>query len=102
MRIFENRGTQDRRSLAVSLNDGKGNRSGIGAKVFIRMAGGTGQQMREIKASGGYMSFDAPVAHFGLGQTDHVEEIRVRWRDGTETVLPGPFAAGYHYRVERD
>ena len=102
VRIFENRGTQERRSLAVSLNDAKGNRAGIGAKVFIRLAGGAGQQMREIKASGGYMSFDAPVAHFGLGQTDHVEEIRVRWRDGTETVLPGPFAAGYHYRVERD
>ncbi len=102
VRIFENRGTQGRHSLAVSVNDVRGNRLGIGAKVFIRYAGGSGQQVREIKASGGYLSFDAPVAFFGLGEVDRVEQIRVRWRDGTETSVPGPFAAGYHYRVERD
>lgn len=102
VRIFENRSTQSQRSLAVSLNDARGNRFGIGAKVFIRYAGGSGQQMREVKAGGGYLSFDAPVAFFGLGEVDRVEQIRVRWRDGTETSLQGPFAAGHHYRVERD
>jgi uncharacterized membrane protein YraQ (UPF0718 family) len=102
VRIFENRSTQDRRSLAVSVSDARGNRFGIGAKVFIRYTGGSGQQMREIKAGGGYLSFDAPLAFFGLGDVDRVEQIRVRWRDGTETSLPGPFATGYHYRVERD
>ena len=102
VRVFENRSTRDHRSLAVSVTDGKGNRFGIGAQVFIRYVGGSGQQVREIKASGGYMSFDAPVAYFGLGSADHVEQIRVRWRDGTETSVPGPLAAGYHYRVQRE
>ncbi|MFZ2649754.1 MAG: CRTAC1 family protein, partial [Burkholderiaceae bacterium] len=101
VRVFENRATQQHHSLAVSLNDGRGNRSGIGAKVFIRYAGSRGQQVREIKAGGGYMSFDAPVAFFGLGKEDHIDQIRVRWPDGTETSVQGPFAAGYHYRVER-
>ena len=102
VRVFENRSTRDHRSLAVSVNDGRGNRFGIGAKVFIRYAGGSGQQVREIKGSGGYMSFDAPVAFFGLGKVDQVDQIRVRWRDGTETSVQGPFAAGHHYRVERE
>lgn len=101
-RVFENRAAQNNHSLAVSVNDQRGNRDGIGAKVFIRYAGGSGQQVREIKASGGYQSFDAPVAHFGLGAATRIEQIRVRWRDGSETLAAGPFAAGYHYRVERD
>ncbi len=100
-RVFENHAGQNNRSIAVSLTDHRGNRAGIGAKVFIRYATGAAQQVREIKASGGYMSFDAPVAHFGLGNKDHIEQIRVVWRDGTETLTEGPFAAGYHYRIER-
>lgn len=101
VRVFENRAGQGNHSVAVSVMDGRGNRHGVGARVFIRHAGGTGQQTREIKAGGGYMSFDAPVAHFGLGTAERVDQIRVRWRDGTETLAEGPFAAGYHYRIER-
>jgi uncharacterized membrane protein YraQ (UPF0718 family) len=106
VRVFENRSTDGHRSVAVSVIDGKGNRFGIGAKVFIRYAGvsgqQSGQQVREIKASGGYMSFDASVAFFGLGKVEHIDQIRVRWRDGTDSVVQGPFAAGHHYRVERE
>jgi uncharacterized membrane protein YraQ (UPF0718 family) len=101
VRVFENRSAEGRRSVAVALQDRRGNRFGIGAKVYVRDGEGK-QQVREIKASGGYLSFDAPIAHFGLGGADRVEQIRVRWRDGAETVLQGPFTAGHLYRVERD
>lgn len=101
VRVFENRATADRRSIAVSLNDARGNRSGIGARIYVSYRGGGAQQVREIKASGGYMSFDAPVAHFGLGEATRVDAIRVRWADGAETSIPGPFDAGHHYRIER-
>ncbi len=101
VRVFENRATQNNRSIAVSLQDAHGNRFGIGAKVTVSFDNNAKHLLREIKASGGYMSFDEPVASFGLGQAATVDEIRVRWRDGSESVIPGPVDAGYHYRIER-
>lgn len=47
------------------------------------------------------MSFDAPVAHFGLGGAGAAAEARIRWPDGSETVIAGPLEAGALYRVRR-
>jgi hypothetical protein len=101
VRIFENRATRGHHGIAVSLRDARGNRNGIGARIYISYRDNAARQVREIKASGGYMSFDAPVAHFGLGETTRVDRIRVRWPDGAETEASGPFDAGYHSRIER-
>lgn len=101
VRVFENKATGSNQSIAVSLIDHHGNRFGVGAKIYISYSDGTQQQMREIKAGGGYLSFDAPVAYFGLGEAQAVTQIRVRWCDGSETVHEGPFAAGYQYRITR-
>jgi hypothetical protein len=30
-----------------------------------------------------------PVAHFGLGQTDTVDAVRIRWPDGRTRTLEG-------------
>jgi len=57
--------------------------------------------MREIQAGGGFLSFDEPVAHFGLGQYDEVREIEVQWSTGTSTVAKGPFPANGRYIIER-
>ncbi len=35
------------------------------------------------------MSFDAPVAQFGLGESRFTEEGRIRWVNGGETVSAG-------------
>ena len=85
--------------FCVSLRDMKGNRFGIGARVTIAYSGG--HQMREIKASGGYMSFDPLVAHFGLGETATVDSITVRWPDGVESAVAGPFKVETEIRVTR-
>jgi hypothetical protein len=47
--------------------------------------------VREIKASGRYLSFDAPRAHFGLGAYDALQKMEVRWSDGTTTVIAHSF-----------
>ena len=38
--------------------------------------------MREIQASGGFISFDAPIAYFGLGEFQKIERVDVRWSTG--------------------
>jgi ASPIC and UnbV len=59
------------------------------------------QQMRELQASGGYLSFDSPVAHFGLGMENTVHRVEVRWSTGDTTELNRDFKAGARYVISR-
>jgi uncharacterized membrane protein YraQ (UPF0718 family) len=86
-------------SLSVRLVDHIGSRHGIGARVVIHTA--EGKQLREIRASGGFLSHQAPLAHFGLGEGTVVDRIEVRWSTGEREVFAGPFAAGHTWVLER-
>ena len=58
----------------------------IGAEVRLTME--TGNQLRVIQPSESYLSSSQPDAFFGLGRVDDFRELRVRWPDGTSTILP--------------
>jgi hypothetical protein len=89
-------------AIAIELQDFAGNRSGVGSIITIHYGpSGERHQMREIQASGGFVSFDAPVAHFGLGDFEAVDRVEVRWSTGEISVLNGPFKAGARYTVTR-
>jgi uncharacterized membrane protein YraQ (UPF0718 family) len=99
--VYENRLSRGK-SVSVELRDELGNRFGVGSKIRIELAdAGRTRMMREIRASGGYLSFDAPVAHFGLGDAETVKAIEVEWSTGQAGRYEGPFPAGYTYRIER-
>src|SRR5690606_12239830 len=72
-------------SLSVKLLGRGGNREAIGARV--RATTGAVTQMRELRAGSNFESQDPAEAHFGLGDADAVDELRVTWPDGTETTL---------------
>lgn len=94
--------SQSGHSIAFQLRDEVGNRDGIGTKFTIHYGPDAERhQMRELKASGGYLSFDEPVAHFGLGEYENVDRLEVSWSTGGNTVIPGPFEAGHIYSLER-
>jgi uncharacterized membrane protein YraQ (UPF0718 family) len=98
--VYVNNSTQTR--IAFELRDEVGNRFGIGSKVIIHYgAGGARHQLREIQASGGFISFDAPVAYFGLGGFQRVERVEVRWSTGERSEITGDFQAGARYIVHR-
>lgn len=87
-------------SVAIILEDEVGNSNGIGAHITI--TDNTGHtQNREIQLGGGFMSFDAPIAHFGLGAADHISELSIRWPDGQHTLIKGKIAPFAEYRVHR-
>jgi hypothetical protein len=93
---------QTGKSIAFQLRDEVGNRDAIGTKFTIHYGpDGERHQVRELKASGGYLSFDEPVAHFGLDDFDSVERLEVSWSTGGNTVIPGPFKAGHLYSLRR-
>ncbi|MBQ0721686.1 MAG: CRTAC1 family protein, partial [Gammaproteobacteria bacterium] len=94
--------TQSTRGIIFELDDKKGNRSGIGSRLIIHYGkGGDKHQIREIKASGGFLSFDAARAHFGLGRHKSVSRVEVIWSTGEKTMLSGEFKAGNKYKIER-
>ncbi len=68
--------------VGVKIKGPAGNPHMAGARVYVTTGGKT--QMREIKIGSNYLSQNAAEAHFGLGDVDVVDELKV--------VLPKPFA----------
>jgi uncharacterized membrane protein YraQ (UPF0718 family) len=94
--------SQSGNAIAFELRDHAGNRFGIGSKVEIRYGeNGALRQMREIQLGGGFMSFDAPVAHFGIGAHEKIESVTISWANGGHTVIQGGLTTGARYRIER-
>jgi hypothetical protein len=85
VRLYENQTPGQGHWLDVAVEQTRGNRGGIGVTVFATIGGVT--KRREILAGESYLAGTPAEAHFGLGAATTVDELRVRWTDGTETVL---------------
>lgn len=92
---------RDNSAIAFELIDAQGNAQGIGARLVITYAGGK-TQSRELQLGGGFMSFDAPRAHFGLGDAAGIEGLEIHWRTGAPTRIQGNIPAGALYRIHRN
>jgi hypothetical protein len=88
--------------ITFSLNDERGNRFGIGTKLYIYYGKNQERhQVREIKAGSGYLSFDAPYAHFGLGSHTGINKLAIHWSTGEKTVIEKTFPANTKYILTR-
>ena len=100
--VYRNHQSQANRAIAFELRDAVGNRYGVGSRVVIHYGpGAERRQMRELKGSGGFLSFDPPSLHFGLSEFDDVARIEIYWSTGERSALRGPFKAGRRYRITR-
>lgn len=97
---FENN-TRQNQSLSFELVDMMGNSAGLGSKLVIHYSNGEKSQLREIKSSGGYQSFNPPIAFFGLGKHSFIDSLEVVWSTGETTMINGPIEAGSKYRIYR-
>lgn len=84
--ILENKASEleESRYLKVRLQGSEANTHGIGAKLTLFSEGD--RQFLEQVPMRGYLSSVSPILHFGLGQRDTVDSLRVQWPDGTEEV----------------
>lgn len=71
--------------LILKLVGTQSTRDALGARVRIRIR--SQWQVREVRAGGSYLGNHDPRLHFGLGSTERVEEIQVRWPNGFTSVL---------------
>ncbi|MBI4659182.1 MAG: CRTAC1 family protein [Verrucomicrobia bacterium] len=71
-----------------------GGRSPVGAQVTLR---GNGRSVvRQIVTGDSLRSQHANTLHFGLGETDRVETVEVRWSNGRVRTLRKPALNRYH------
>ncbi|MCB0613984.1 MAG: VCBS repeat-containing protein [Phaeodactylibacter sp.] len=77
------------RWLKVKLAGARSNRSAIGAKIWVTatIGGQEVTQLREISAQSGYCGQNSLTAHFGLGDAEVADEVRVEFLGGADTTL---------------
>ena len=84
-RLFHNRCDWGNNWLIVKTVGTASNRDGIGARVTLTASGRT--QIREIAAGSSNSSQNMLPVHFGLGQAEVVDELRIQWPSGTLQTL---------------
>ena len=84
--VFTNATDRTVRVLSVQLKGKPGNATGIGARVSVTLSDGS-RQTAEMQAGGGYLSQSNPCLYFGLGVSNQVARLSVRWPNGARTVL---------------
>jgi enediyne biosynthesis protein E4 len=72
----------------------KSNRDGIGARVTLS-AGGRAR-VDEVRSGSSYSSSSDMRVHFGLGQTDKIDFVEVRWPSGLQERFTGPAVDSIH------
>jgi hypothetical protein len=82
--LLRNEGGNRNHWLTLKLVGRGRNRDAVGAGVRLRA--GQSVQVREVRSGYSYASASDLRLHFGLGARTVVEEIVVRWPDGTRTV----------------
>jgi uncharacterized membrane protein YraQ (UPF0718 family) len=100
-KVYTNNNTEGN-SITFKIVDEKGNRFCLGCTIIIRYGpDGKRHQMREIKTGGGFHSYDAPMAHFGLGQYKTIQQIEITWSTGEVSTIQQDFLANYEYTLDR-
>ncbi|AFV00467.1 CRTAC1 family protein [Simiduia agarivorans] len=86
LQLFRNDGhEQSTHYLRIRLKGAGANTEAAGARVYVSTDSQT--QMREVMIGSNFVSQNPAELHFGLADASEVDEVRVRWLDGTETVL---------------
>jgi hypothetical protein len=73
--------------IAFRLIGTKSNRDSIGAKVTVSFGGHT--RVDEVRSGSSYSSNSDMRVHFGLGQTNNVDFVEVRWPSGLREKFTG-------------
>ncbi len=82
--------------VSLKLTGTKCNRDAIGARVEVRVGGR--RIVKTVTAGSGYLAQSSKRLHFGLGRSEAIESVVVRWPDGsTENLAPLELDRNYDY-----
>jgi hypothetical protein len=84
-RLLRNDGGNQKHWLMIDARLPDGRSPAIGARVSIEVDGQ--QQLRQVMPVTGYLSQADARVHFGLGDSDRVDQLTIRWPDGGTTKM---------------
>ncbi|MCP4849148.1 MAG: CRTAC1 family protein [Verrucomicrobiaceae bacterium] len=94
LHVYRNETKMNNNWIGVRLAEQGRQGHAVGARITLHSDRGT--QIKQIVTGDSFFSQHAPVAHFGLGKTDSVDRIDVRWPSGRLTSLKEPAIRKYH------
>ena len=83
--IFENSSSLQNNYITLKFNGPEKNPSGVGVKVYLKS--NNGAQFQEMTLTRGFQSSVAPQLHFGLGKTQKIDSLEIKWPDGKVELL---------------
>ena len=97
--IYRNESNGKNHYLQIKLKGNQGNIQGLGAKVSLFTE--KGMQSQEQMTTRGYLSSVSDILHFGLGDVNKIDSLKIRWSSGlTQTVYN--IEVNQVLRLERD
>jgi tetratricopeptide (TPR) repeat protein len=93
--LLRNEGGNHKRWIGFDLRGTRSNRDAIGAKVTL-MSGSGRAQHAIVSTAGSYLSANDRRMFFGLGQEDHIREVRIAWPSGLEQIVQTPASGRVH------
>lgn len=89
-KIYYNNGN-DNNWMKITLEGVDSNRNGIGARVEIHASTGTWtQQIRDVRSGDGFRYMSSLNVHFGLGLTETVDQLVIKWPSGVVDIVNNP------------
>ena len=82
VRFLRNNTSANNSTLSVHLEAVIGNRDAIGARLELYVPDRARPLLRTIRGGEGYLSQSSKWVHFGLGSTDQIDRLVVRWPGG--------------------
>lgn len=76
------------------------NRDAVGSKVILYQ--GEKSQTREIIVGKSYGIMNSTIVHFGLGQSDQVDSIKIKWPSGMESTFDDISQVNTLYSITED
>ena len=96
--LLRNKGIPGRHWAAFELNGTKSNRLALNARIAVVAGGMT--QTDEVHSGGSYLSQNDLRLHFGLGSTDRIDKVEIRWPSGQKDTLTNLLADQVYEVVE--
>jgi hypothetical protein len=85
--LYHNVSPRDSHFVQFLLEGTKSNRSAVGAQVRLTAGGRT--RLSFVNGGNGFAAQSMSRVHFGLGNTNSIEKVEIRWPSGTTQTLSG-------------
>ena len=96
-RIFINNGGNNN-WISFDLEGIISNKDAVGA--IAEITGSFGTQIREVRAGESYGITNTFYCHFGLGSATSVDQVKIYWPSGLETIIQNPAINTFHSIAE--